>query len=478
MNGVKIRDTMRAAFHRSDDGRKVFSSLEAAARGVSLNTSRRKIPDGRGLLLMLVAFIGIFVYGLLSALPGSVLPTLERSRYLPDDGAVGTFLLINAAGAVLAYLVSGPVIDRVGKKFALACGAALVVLSMAGFALTVARVSPGAALFSIFGCSLVLGFGANAIVAAGHALVADVAALWRNAALNLLDICFGLGLAALPLVVQQIQGRGGLPPVFWSLCGAAALLLLLVLILRFPAPAHPEASALGGAKELFRNPSFWLLAVALFMYVGAEVSVGKWVVTFMERDARLLASQGLDAARLQELQRAAPDALNRFFETDPAGVRAATYALRTLSACAFALLAGRLVSGLLLSLLRVNSLVLLTAGSALTAAALAVAFRADGPSAVRAGLVAAGLGMGPIFPTSVGMASLMMPRSAGTAMSLVMGVGFAGLLLIPPAVGYISAAAGGDAGDVRAGLVSVIASSFDMLLLHVALTLRERRLAS
>ncbi|MBV8936590.1 MAG: MFS transporter [Alphaproteobacteria bacterium] len=431
-----------------------------------------------GLRLMLVAFIGIFIYGLLAALPGSVLPTLERNHYLPDDWTVGTFLLINAAGAVLAYLVSGPVIDRIGNKFALACGAALVIASMAGFALTVTRISPGAALFSIFGCALVLGFGANAIVAAGHALVADVAALWRNAALNLLDICFGLGLAALPLVVQQIQGRGGLPSVFWTLGVAAALLLLLVLAQRFPKPAHREASAPGGTKELLRNPSFWLLAVALFMYVGTEVSVGKWVVTFLERDARLLAGHGLDPARLQELSRAAPDALSRFFETDPAGVRVATYALRTLSVFAFALLAGRLVSSLLLSLLRVNSFILLTAGSALTAVALIIAFRAEGPSVVRAGLAAAGFGMGPIFPTSVGLASVMMPRSAGTAMSLAMGVGFAGLLLIPPAVGYISSAAGGAAGDVRTGLTVVIAASVVMLLLHITLTLRERRRAS
>jgi MFS family permease len=123
---------------------------------------------------MFIAFFGIFVYGLLAALPGSVLPTLERNRYLPNDSAVDTFLLINAIGAVLAYLVSGPIIDRLGKKFALLFGAALVIVSMGGFALA-------------------LGLGANAIVASGHALVVDVAVTWRNAALNLLDICFGLG---------------------------------------------------------------------------------------------------------------------------------------------------------------------------------------------------------------------------------------------------------------------------------------------
>lgn len=438
----------------------------------------RKTLTGRELVLMLVAFVGIFVYGLLAALPGSVLPTLERNQYLPNDSAVGTFLLINAAGAVLAYILSGPVIDRVGKKFALASGAALVVASMVGFALIVTQVSPGAALVLIFVCSLVLGFGANAIVAAGHALVADVAADWRNSALNLLDICFGLGLAALPLVVQQIQQRGGLGLVFWSLGGIGVALLVLILTPRFPAPAHPEASALSGAKELFRNSSFWLLAIALFMYVGAEVSVGKWVVTFMERDARLLAGYGLDPAQVQALASASPDALSRFFETDPAGVLVATYALRTLSFFAFALLAGRLVSSLLLGRSRVNSFLLLTAGSLLTTAGLVVAFTAGSPTIVRAGLIAAGFGMGPIFPTSVGLASMMTPRTAGTAISLVMGVGFAGLLLIPPAVGYISAAAGGEAGDVRTGLIAVIAASVVMLLLHAILTFRKRGRAS
>jgi len=438
----------------------------------------RKSLTGRELVLMLVAFVGIFVYGLLAALPGTVLPTLERNQYLPDDSAVGTFLLINAAGAVLAYILSGPVIDRAGKKFALAGGAALVVVAMVGFALVVTEVSPGAALALIFACSLVLGFGANAIVAAGHALVADVAAHWRNSALNLLDICFGLGLAALPLVVQRIQQRGGLGLVFWSLGGISVALLVLILAPRFPKPAHPEASALSGAKELFRAPSFWLLAIALFMYVGAEVSVGKWVVTFMERDPRLLAGYGLDPAQVQALASASPEALSRFFETDPAGVSVVNYALTTLSLFAFALLAGRLVSSLLLGGSRVNSFVLLTAGSLLTTAGLVVSFTAGSPSVVRAGLIAAGFGMGPIFPTSVGLASMMTPRTPGTAISLVMGVGFAGLLLIPPAVGYISAAVGGESGDVRAGLIIVIVASAAMLLLHLVLTLRKRKLAS
>lgn len=423
---------------------------------------------------MIIAFSGIFLYGLLAALPGSVLPTLERNQFLPNDTAVGTFLLINAIGAVLAYVISGPIIDRIGKKFALTVGTALVVTSMIGFAVTLTRIQATSALVLIFGCSLVLGLGANAIVAAGHALVTDIAATWRNSALNLLDICFGLGLASLPLVVQSMQQRGGVELIFWSLGGLGVVLLLLVITSPFPASLPTETSSVGAVGLLFRNPSFWLLAIALFMYVGAEVSVGKWAVTFMERDARILASHGIDAAYLESMARMSPELLNRFFESDPLGYAVAGYALTTLTLFATALLVGRLVSSLLLGILKVNSFLLMTAGSLLTTISLIVAFTASTSGTVRLGLMAAGFGMGPTFPTSVGLASVMMPRMAGTAMSLVMGIGFAGLLLIPPAVGYVSSAAGGAAGDVRTGLMTVIAASAVMLVLHVLLFLRSR----
>jgi fucose permease len=443
-----------------------------------LTKLQNRTSTNRTLILMIIAFLGIFVYGLLAALPGSVLPTLERNQFLPSDSAVGTFLLINAVGAVLAYAVSGPIIDRIGTKMALLIGSVCVIGSMIGFALIVTRVQATSALILIFGCSLVLGFGANAIVASGHALVAEVADTWRNSALNLLDVCFGLGLASLPLVVQTLQRQGGLELIFWSLGALTVVLLLLIVTSRFPAPTQLHSSRTGEAGSLFGNPSFLLLALALFMYVGAEVAVGKWVVTLMRRDASILASQGVSAAQFDAMSRMSPDVLNKFFEVDPTGVRIASYALRTLSLFAMALLVGRLVSSFLLGMLRVNSFLLMTAGSILTTGSLLIAFNASSSGTVRLGLILAGFGMGPIFPTSVGLASVMNPRIAGTAMSWVMGVGFAGLLVIPPAVGYVSSAVGGSEGNVRTGLTAVIAASVVMLLLHGLLLFRERRYRS
>jgi fucose permease len=421
---------------------------------------------------MLVSFLGIFLYGLLAALPGSVLPTLERNQYLPTDSEVGTFLLINAVGAVLAYLISGPLIDRVGKKLTLMAGTLVVVASMSGFALILLRVGAAAALFPIFICSFLLGLGANGIVSAGHALVADVASSWRNAALNVLDIFFGLGLMTLPFFVQGLQQRGGVEMVFWVMAAGGLALVALIVAIRFPRPAHPESFPIGETGELFKNSSFWLLAIALFMYVGSEVSVGKWVVAFMERDAGLLARSGLAATQLDKL---APAALSSFFEHDPAGISIATYALHTLSLFAAALLVGRIVSSLLLGVVKVNSLRLLAVGSAITALGLGFAFTASAPETVRWSLVVAGFGMGPIFPTSVGLASVMVPRIAGTAMSLAMGIGFAGLLVIPPVVGYVSVWVGGAAGNVRTGLLVVLTAAIVMFLLHLVLMLRTKQ---
>src|SRR5262244_1800165 len=107
-----------------------------------------------GGLLMAIAFLGIFVYGLLTALPGTVLPDLERNKFLENDAVAGTFLLINAIGAVIAYLVSGPLTDKLGKKFTLSVGALLVIASMVSFAFVVTNVAPQSAKILIFLCGL------------------------------------------------------------------------------------------------------------------------------------------------------------------------------------------------------------------------------------------------------------------------------------------------------------------------------------
>lgn len=70
----------------------VLPSLGTTARGVGLNTARRKTLRGRELLLMLAAFSGIFVYGLLSfGHFTSVL--LTKATRLPSGDHEGTLIV-------------------------------------------------------------------------------------------------------------------------------------------------------------------------------------------------------------------------------------------------------------------------------------------------------------------------------------------------------------------------------------------------
>src|ERR1700749_1549080 len=84
-----------------------FVPTPLLAGGLTLAYNTDNAPSSRGFALLLISFYGIFIYGLLAALPGSVLPTLERSQFLPGDSAVGNFFLINATGAGVADAVSG-----------------------------------------------------------------------------------------------------------------------------------------------------------------------------------------------------------------------------------------------------------------------------------------------------------------------------------------------------------------------------------
>src|SRR5262245_21567111 len=115
--------------------------------GPSSETTHASTTSTAGYLLMAIAFFGIFVYGLLTALPGTVIPDLERNKFLADDAVVGSFLRINAIGAILAYVVSGPLTDKLGKKFTLSMGAILVIASMIGFGFVVKSVQPTSAKF-------------------------------------------------------------------------------------------------------------------------------------------------------------------------------------------------------------------------------------------------------------------------------------------------------------------------------------------
>ena len=174
-------------------------------------------------MLILAAVLALFVYGIIAAMLGTILPGLsERFRLTPNQN--GVLATGQALGLMLASLAVGPLIDSQGKKAVLIAGMALIALALGSL--------PKAGGFgSILTLLFLLGLGSGLVVTGANALVSDVGEAHRGTALNLANLFFGLGGMAAPFIAANLLKRDTV-----KLCYAACLFAVVALAVHFAAP--------------------------------------------------------------------------------------------------------------------------------------------------------------------------------------------------------------------------------------------------
>jgi len=128
----------------------------------------------------------MFVFGVILLLMGSLLPTLGVSGM--RAGSLGSLPLI---GILAATVLVGPLLDKIGAKPVLAVALGLIV---AALAVMPSLISMGERAAS----ALAYGCGGGALNTATNALISDLSATGRSAALNLLGFSFSLGAITAP----------------------------------------------------------------------------------------------------------------------------------------------------------------------------------------------------------------------------------------------------------------------------------------
>ena len=138
---------------------------------------------------------------------------------------------------------------------------------------------------------LFTGFGNGIEDSAWNAWVGNMQR--ANELLGFLHGAYGLGATIGPLIATAMVTKGGLPwyKFYYVMIGLDGLggLLLAGAFWRATARVHREAHAAsnGGGRTttrtVLRSSVVWLVALFLLGYVGAEVSLGGWIVTFMLR---------------------------------------------------------------------------------------------------------------------------------------------------------------------------------------------------
>ena len=372
-------------------------------------------------MLIFAATIAIFIYGMIAAMLGTILPNLsDRFHLSPSQN--GTIALAQALGLMLASLAVGPLLDNEGKKLGLILG--LAFISIALFALP---RSPG--FRSIVFLLFLLGVGGGILTTGANALVSDVGATHRATALNLVNLFFGVGALATPFIAANLFGRNWVR-LCYTIASLAVVTLVIQAIIKMPGPSGAERFVLAEAAAVLGRPLLFLVGLFLFLYIGCEVGVWNWLT-------RHLIAQGIPESR----------------------------ALNILSlGFALGLLIGRI--GVLPVLVRVPAVNVTLAGSVAMAVTTFLMLRTNRPATAFALVFLAGLSMAPVFPTTLAIVGDAFPRMTGTAIGFVITCGWAGLAVSSRIIGLI---AGGDPLRLKKALMVIPASAVLMVGLDLAI---------
>ncbi|HUX43266.1 MAG TPA: MFS transporter [Terracidiphilus sp.] len=372
-------------------------------------------------MLIFAAILAIFVYGMIAAMLGTILPDLsERFSLSPKQN--GTIALAQALGLMIASLGVGPLLDTQGDKVGLLLG--LLFIAAALFALPRSR-GFGSIVFLLF----LLGVGGGIVVTGANALVSGVSEAHRATALNLVNLFFGLGGFATPFVSANLFRKNWV-----RLCYTVASLTVLALVVQavtqMPAPAGSSGFVLAQAGPVLGRPLLFLLGLFLFLYVSCEVGVWNWL-------PRHLIAQGIPESR----------------------------ALNILSlGFALGLLLGRVAVSPIL--IRVPAAQVTLAASVAMAVTTFLMLRTSKPGMAFALVFLAGLSMAPVFPTTLAIVGNAFPRMTGTAIGFVITCGWAGLAISSHLIGAI---AGGDPRRLKKALLVLPGFAVLMVGLNVAI---------
>jgi fucose permease len=377
-------------------------------------------------MLIFSAILAIFVYGMIAAMLGTILPDLsERFHLTPAQN--GAIAFAQAIGLMIASLGVGPLLDTQGDKAGLILGLALICAAL--FALP--RSSGFRAILVLL---FLLGLGGGIVVTGANALVSSVNPDHRAIALNLVNLFFGLGGLATPFIAANLFRRNWV-----RLCYTVASLTVVTLAVqaatRMPAPAGAASFALAHAGPILGRPLLFLLGAFLFLYITCEVGIWNWL-------PRHLIAQGIP-------EKSALNILSLGF--------------------ALGLLIGRI--GVSPILIHVPAVEVTLAASVLMAITTFLMLRTNRPATAAALVFLAGIAMAPVFPTALAITGTAFPQMTGTAIGIVITCGWAGLAVSSRIIGAI---AGGDPLRLKKALLLLPASAVLMVGLNIAIWFEVR----
>jgi len=341
-----------------------------------------------------VALMSVFGLGIAFSVIGAL--KLELVKVLGiDDARFGKLISALMFTSIFVVLAFGPLVDMFGYRPIAIAG---FVIGFIALFMLISAKTYGTALVSC----VVLGIGAMCLNL-GNTLIPMV--LFEGnpaAAANFGNVFFGLGAFLTPFLVGMLLGRLG-----YKTTGMIIAFILLAPVVFAVTASYPPlertgvtfGGAFASAFGLLANPAIIVSALALFCYIGLEVSMGGWITTYA-------VDQGYD-------EKGASMVLSLFW---------------------IGLMVARLIASVAIS--AENSVAAVAVLALIATASIGVMIATTSKTAAGALVVVTGLAFGPLFPTIVGVTfAKIEPSLYGSAFGIIFAVGLLGGSTIPAAIG-------------------------------------------
>ncbi|MCC6165796.1 MAG: MFS transporter [Caldilineaceae bacterium] len=213
------------------------------------------------------AFIGL---GLISASLGPTLPGLAEQTGA-ELREISRLFLARSTGYMLGSYFGGRLYDRIPGNPVMAAALLIMALGMA-----TAPLLP--TLWILAAVLLVIGLAEGTLDVGGNTLLVWIHRSRVGPYMNALHFMFGLGAFLSPLVIAQaVAWSGGIRLGYWLL--AVYVLPVLVWLGREASPI-PEVEQDRDEAIHVNWRLVGLIALFMFLYVGAEVGFGGWIYTY------------------------------------------------------------------------------------------------------------------------------------------------------------------------------------------------------
>jgi fucose permease len=377
-------------------------------------------PHVRAGWLNASAYTGMFGFGVVMALLGSVLPLLSARLHFDLAQAGNLFFAMNAA-MLATTLALGPCLDRFGHKWPLA-GAPLFVSG------ALALIANANQLEGVVAAVVLLGIGGGALNQTTNTLVADLSegAHGKSVALNLLGVFFGFGALFVPFTMGSLVRALGLANILYMAAGVSLVPTVLSIRLSFPHPQQRGGVPLASILLLLRQPLVLIFSFLLFFESGSEFILGGYITTYLTRNLG-------------------------------ATVSSASYLLAGYWG---ALMVARIV--LSRTFLRQGGGKLIVGSALGVALSMVLLLTARSVSLAGAAILLLGFSIATIFPTVLGLAGASYAGHAGTVFGILIGIALSGGMTMPWLTGKLSEEYG-----IRRGLLIVIANALAVFALQL-----------